>query len=59
MLPPTSHSTQVLVVLVCMCILVSRVDVEWGDAFKGFLPSKGVVQHGSLYTCTAFTDLTP
>src|SRR5712691_3024137 len=58
MLPPTSHWRQVLTVLICMCILVSRVDVEWGEAFKGFLPSKTLVQHGSLYTCTRFTNLT-
>lgn len=57
MLPSASHLRQVLAVLICLCILVSRVGVEWGEAFRGYLPSKALVQHGSLYTCTRFTDL--
>lgn len=44
-------SRQVLIVLVCLCILVSRIHVQWEEAFQGFLPSKSLVQHGGLYTC--------
>jgi len=58
MLPPTSHWRQVLAVLICMCILVSRVDVEWGEAFQGFLPSKTLVQHGGLYTSVGIIGAT-
>jgi len=48
----------VLVVLVCMCILVSRVQVQWDKAFQGFLPSKTLVQHGSLYTSVGIIGAT-
>ncbi|KAH9980785.1 natural resistance-associated macrophage protein-domain-containing protein [Russula compacta] len=48
----------VLVVLICMCILVSRVPVEWGEAFKGFLPSKALFQHGGLYTSVGILGAT-
>jgi metal iron transporter len=34
-----------------MCILVSRVQVQWDEAFQGFLPSKTLFKHGGLYTC--------
>ena len=56
-LPSVSHLTQVVAVLICLCVLVSKVDVEWGEAFKGYLPSKALVQHRSLYTCTRSSDL--
>ncbi|KAF8906679.1 putative transporter of the NRAMP family [Mucidula mucida] len=39
----------VLAVLVCMCIVISRVDVQWDDAFLGFVPSKYIFQSGGLY----------
>jgi hypothetical protein len=54
LLQSTSHVRQVLVVLICMCILVSRVQVEWDGVFKGFLPSKALFQHGGLYTCASY-----
>ncbi len=41
-----------LAVLICLCILVSKVDVEWGEAFKGFLPSKALSQHGGSALAT-------
>ncbi|KAJ2932492.1 hypothetical protein H1R20_g4618, partial [Candolleomyces eurysporus] len=40
----------VLAVLVCMCIIISKVDVDWGDAFQGYIPSKYIFQSGGLYT---------
>ncbi|KAF8481695.1 natural resistance-associated macrophage protein [Russula ochroleuca] len=48
----------VLVVLICMCILVSRVQVEWDGVFKGFLPSKALFQHGGLYTSVGILGAT-
>lgn len=34
-----------------MVIVISRVDVEWAQAFDGFLPSKYIFGAGGLYTC--------
>ncbi|KAI9511855.1 natural resistance-associated macrophage protein [Russula earlei] len=48
----------VLAVLVCMCILVSRVRVDWDDAFHGFLPSKSLFHHGGLYTSVGILGAT-
>lgn len=42
---------QVLAVLICMAIIISKVDVDWGKAFQGYLPSKYIFASGSLYTC--------
>ncbi|KAI9453545.1 natural resistance-associated macrophage protein [Lactarius psammicola] len=48
----------VLIVLVCMCILVSRIHVRWEEAFEGFLPSKALVKHGGLYTSVGILGAT-
>ncbi|KAH9953383.1 natural resistance-associated macrophage protein-domain-containing protein [Russula dissimulans] len=58
LLLPAPNVRQVLIVLLCMCILVSRVQVEWGDAFKGFLPSKTLFHHGGLYTSVGIVGAT-
>ena len=42
---------QVLAVLVCMAIIISKIQVDWGMAFDGFVPSKYVFAPGALYTC--------
>ena len=34
-----------------MAIIISQVDVHWGYAFDGFVPSKTIFQSGALYTC--------
>ena len=38
-------------VVICMAIIISRVGVNWGDAFFGYVPSHTIVQSGALYTC--------
>jgi len=48
------HLSKVFAVLICMVIIVSKVDVTWGQAFFGFVPSKQVFQAGGLYTCRCF-----
>ncbi|EIM92885.1 natural resistance-associated macrophage protein [Stereum hirsutum FP-91666 SS1] len=48
----------VLAVLICMCIIISKVDVRWDDAFKGFVPSKYIFQHGGLYTSVGIIGAT-
>jgi metal iron transporter len=41
-----------------MCIIISKVNVDWGDAFFGFVPSKTIFQQGGLYTgVKASTDM--
>jgi metal iron transporter len=40
----------VLAVLICMALIISKITVNWGDAFRGFIPSKELFGSGSLYT---------
>ncbi|ETW86739.1 Mn2+ and Fe2+ transporter of the NRAMP family [Heterobasidion irregulare TC 32-1] len=48
----------VIAVLVCMCIIISRVDVVRDQAFEGYLPSKTVFQSGALYTSVGILGAT-
>ncbi|TFY71053.1 hypothetical protein EVG20_g1959 [Dentipellis fragilis] len=48
----------VIAVLICMCIIISRVSVDWGDAFDGFVPSKTIFEHGGLYTSVGILGAT-
>ncbi|KAJ3525085.1 hypothetical protein NM688_g8459 [Phlebia brevispora] len=43
-------ASMVFIVLICMAIIISRVGVNWGEAFFGFVPSHTVVESGALYT---------
>ena len=45
--------TQVLIVLICMAVIISKTEVNWAAAFDGFVPSKTLFQAGGLYTCTS------
>jgi len=58
--PPTSisisddahpPSVQVFSVLICMFVIITKIDVDWGEAFFGYVPSGKVFQAGGLYTC--------
>ncbi|KAM5535880.1 hypothetical protein V8D89_010498 [Ganoderma adspersum] len=40
----------VFIVLICMAVIISKTEINWGDAFFGFVPSKTVFQSGGLYT---------
>ncbi|KAF8433512.1 smf Mn2+ and Fe2+ transporter [Boletus edulis BED1] len=48
----------VLSVLVCMSIILSKVYVNWGDCFRGFVPSKGLFSSSSLYTSVGILGAT-
>ncbi|KAG6376129.1 natural resistance-associated macrophage protein-domain-containing protein [Boletus reticuloceps] len=48
----------VLAVLICMAIILSKVYVNWGDCFRGFVPSKGLLSSGSLYTSVGIVGAT-
>jgi metal iron transporter len=34
-----------------MVVIISKVNVNWADAFQGYLPSKYIFKSGGLYTC--------
>ena len=40
-----------LAVIVCMVVIITKLNVNWDDAFRGFIPSKYIFQAGGLYTC--------
>ncbi|KZP29379.1 Nramp-domain-containing protein, partial [Athelia psychrophila] len=40
----------VLGVIVCMSIIIAKVDVNWEQAFDGFVPSKTIFASGGIYT---------
>jgi metal iron transporter len=42
---------QVLAVMVCMVVIITKLEVDWGDTFLGYVPSKYIFQSGGLYTC--------
>ena len=44
-------STKVFSVLICMLVIIMKVEVDWGQTFLGYVPSKYIFQPGSLYTC--------
>ncbi|KAK7453194.1 Manganese transporter smf1 [Stygiomarasmius scandens] len=48
----------VLAVLICMCIIIAKVDVQWGDTFMGYLPSKYIIPNGALYTSVGILGAT-
>ncbi|KIK30057.1 hypothetical protein PISMIDRAFT_20916 [Pisolithus microcarpus 441] len=48
----------VLAVLICMAMIIARIDVNWGVAFKGFLPSKQLFANGALYTTVGILGAT-
>ncbi|KAL0062439.1 Manganese transporter smf1 [Marasmius tenuissimus] len=48
----------VLAVFICMCIIVSRVDVQWGPVFQGYLPSKYIIPNGALYVSVGIIGAT-
>ncbi|KDQ31564.1 hypothetical protein PLEOSDRAFT_24093 [Pleurotus ostreatus PC15] len=48
----------VLAVLICMAIIISKVDVDWAEAFHGYVPSKYIFQSGGLYTSVGIIGAT-
>ncbi len=48
----------VIAVLICMCIIIARVDVHWPDAFLGYVPSKYIFKDGALYTSVGILGAT-
>ncbi|ESK81850.1 putative transporter of the nramp family [Moniliophthora roreri MCA 2997] len=48
----------VLAVFICMCIIISRVDIHWGTAFQGYLPSKYIIPNGALFVSVGIIGAT-
>ncbi|KAF5345709.1 hypothetical protein D9758_013040 [Tetrapyrgos nigripes] len=48
----------VFAVLICMCIIIAKIDVNWGDTFFGYLPSKYIIPNGALYTSVGILGAT-
>ena len=44
-------STKVFSILICMLVIITKIEVDWGQTFLGYVPSKYIFQPGSLYTC--------
>ncbi|OAX42092.1 Nramp-domain-containing protein [Rhizopogon vinicolor AM-OR11-026] len=40
----------VFAVLICMAIIIAKINVNWGQAFDGFVPSQELFASGALYT---------
>jgi Mn2+/Fe2+ NRAMP family transporter len=44
-----SVSILVLIVLVSFIVLIVNVQPDWGDTFRGYLPSRTMIVNGGLY----------
>jgi metal iron transporter len=42
---------QVLGVMVCMLVIITKLNINWADTFLGFVPSKYIFKSSGLYTC--------
>ncbi|KAF5327083.1 hypothetical protein D9619_004505 [Psilocybe cf. subviscida] len=51
-------AAMVIAVLVCMLIVIARVNVDWRTAFEGYLPSKFLFKAGGLYTSVGILGAT-
>ncbi|KAL9931940.1 hypothetical protein V8E36_009255 [Tilletia maclaganii] len=50
--------TLVVIVLACYIVLLVRVKPDWGEAFKGYLPSATLVEHDALYIAVGILGAT-
>lgn len=53
-----SVSILVLIVLVSFIVLIVNVQPDWGDTFKGFLPSHAMIANGGLYLAVSIVGAT-
>ncbi|KIL63521.1 hypothetical protein M378DRAFT_186987 [Amanita muscaria Koide BX008] len=44
-------AANVFAVLLCVAIIISKVNANWSDAFLEFVPSKYIFNSSALYTC--------
>lgn len=43
-------AAMVFAILICMLVIVTKIEVDWGQTFLGYVPSKKIFQAGGLYT---------
>ncbi|POW04339.1 hypothetical protein PSHT_11234 [Puccinia striiformis] len=48
----------VLIVLISFIVLIVNVQPDWGDTFKGFLPSRAMIVNGGLYLAVSIIGAT-
>lgn len=48
----------VFAVLICMALIIARINVTWGQAFNGFVPSGTLFASGALYTSVGILGAT-
>lgn len=48
----------VFAVLICMALIIARINVAWGQAFNGFVPSQTIFASGALYTSVGILGAT-
>ncbi|OAV99481.1 hypothetical protein PTTG_06667 [Puccinia triticina 1-1 BBBD Race 1] len=48
----------VLIVLVSFIVLIVNVQPDWGDTFRGFLPSRAMIVNGGLYLAVSIVGAT-
>ncbi|KAG2155702.1 smf Mn2+ and Fe2+ transporter [Suillus clintonianus] len=46
----------VFAVLICIAIIIAKINVVWGQAFDGFVPSQALFINGALYTFSPLSD---
>ncbi|KAA1066570.1 hypothetical protein PGT21_033847 [Puccinia graminis f. sp. tritici] len=53
-----SVSILVLIVLVSFIVLIVNVQPDWGDTFRGYLPSRTMIVNGGLYLAVSIVGAT-
>ncbi|KAG1886046.1 smf Mn2+ and Fe2+ transporter [Suillus subluteus] len=48
----------VLAVLICMAVIIAKINIAWGPAFDGFVPSQEIFSSGALYTSVGILGAT-
>ncbi|KAF5374314.1 hypothetical protein D9758_004632 [Tetrapyrgos nigripes] len=48
----------VFAVMICLCTIISRVELDWADVFLGYLPSKYVFPNGAGYVSVGIIGAT-
>jgi len=51
-------AAMVLAVLICMVAIITKVHVNWGNAFQGYIPSKYIFSSGGIYTSVGILGAT-
>lgn len=39
-----------------MIVIIAKVQINWGDAFRGYIPSKTIFSSGGIFTCADYDN---